>query len=229
MIHQDLETPNRYLPSGNPEIEWRAANPQSQGPLARELQKDNTASFHYIQGEVDSSPGPGIDGFYEGPYLSFYKWPRTVHDDEASIMEAYDLLSETIEDEGPFDGILGFSQGGTLAAGFLAHHAKQHPYDHPPFRCAVFISSLPPFQLDDAEQLHFDDSVVGHIKIPTVHVVGTGDFVYNHSLRLYRICDARTASLVVHDKGHEIPGDRKFVTAMTKALRELHSRAFFLS
>ena len=144
-------------------------------------------------------------------------------------MEAYDLLSETIEEEGPFDGVLGFSHGGTLAAGFLAHHAKQHPYGDVPFRCAVFISSLPPFQIDDAEQLHFDDSLLGNINIPTVHVVGTSDFVYNHSLRLYKLCDAKSASLVVHDKGHEIPGDRKSVAVMTKALKDLGTRASFLS
>ena len=144
-------------------------------------------------------------------------------------MNAYDLLSETVEEEGPFDGVLGFSHGGTLAAGFLAHHAKQHPYGPAPFRCAVFISSLPPFQIDDAEQLHFDDTVLGHINIPTLHVVGKSDFVYNHSLRLHGLCDAESASLVVHDKGHEIPGDRKFVAAMTKALGELSTRASFLS
>ena len=144
-------------------------------------------------------------------------------------MEAYDLLYETIEEDGPFDGVLGFSHGGTLAAGFLAHHAKQHPYGPAPFQCAIFISSLPPFQIDDAEQLHFDDSLLGYINIPTVHVVGTTDFVYNHSLRLYKLCNASSASLVVHDKGHEIPGDRKFVTAMAKALRNLGTRASFLS
>jgi hypothetical protein len=29
--------------------------------------------------------------------------------------------------EGPFDGVLGFSHGGTLAAGFMIHHAKMNP------------------------------------------------------------------------------------------------------
>ena len=144
-------------------------------------------------------------------------------------MEAYDLLSETVEEAGPFDGVLGFSHGGTLAAGFLSHYAKQNPYSQEPFRCAVFISSLPPFQIDDAEQLHFDDSVLGHINIPTLHVAGKSDFIYDHSLRLYRLCDSKSASLLVHDKGHEIPGDRKFVAAMTQALRDLGTRASFLS
>ena len=83
--------------------------------------------------------------------------------------------------------------------------------------------------MDDGEQLHFDDSLLGYLNIPTVHVVGKSDFVYNHSLRLYKLCDASSASLLVHDKGHEIPGDRKFVAAMAKALKNLGTRASFLS
>ena len=88
---------------------------------------------------------------------------------------------------------------------------------------------MPPFQIDDDEQLHFDDQVGGHISVPTVHVVGTNDFCYNHSLRLYKLCDARSVSLVVHDKGHEIPGDKKFLATMAKAMEELDARASFLS
>ncbi len=194
----------------------------------RELQKDNTATFYLIEGEVESPPGPGIEGFYEGPYFSFYKWPRTFQDDNQSLSEAYEHLSETIEQEGPFDGILGFSHGGTLAAGFLAHHAKTHPYISAPFRCAVFISSLPPFRLDEGERPVFEDGLQGCINIPTIHVVGTNDFVYSHSLKLYNLCDPRSTSLVVHDKGHVIPGDRKFLGTMTKAFRELNAKTSFL-
>ena len=83
--------------------------------------------------------------------------------------------------------------------------------------------------MDDAEHLHFDDTVGMYVKVPTVHVVGTNDFIYQHSLRLYNLFDARSASLVVHDRGHEIPGDRRFLGAMTKALRELDARVSFLS
>ena len=192
-------------------------------PLLSELQKDNSAKFHFIEGEVDSAPGPGIEHVFEGPYYSFYTWPRTFHpDDDRSVIDAYNLIYETIEEDGPFDGVLGFSHGATLAFGFLAHHARKFTYDPPPFRCAIFLNSLPPFRIDQDENFVFDDEMQGLIKIPTVHVVGKRDFVYSHSLKLHQLCDSRSATLLAHDKGHEIPNDPENVHMIAKALRELN-------
>ena len=42
-----------------------------------DLQRDNIATFHFVEGEIDSEPGPGIAGFYEGPYYSYYRFPRS--------------------------------------------------------------------------------------------------------------------------------------------------------
>ena len=93
----------------------------------------------------------------------------------------------------------------------------------------MFISSLPPFRIDEEERFIYEEQTQRFIDIPTVHVVGTNDFVKSHSLKLYAMCDARSASLVVHDKSHEIPGDKKFLAAMKKAIRELSAKCSFLS
>ncbi|KAH8799345.1 putative DUF341 family oxidoreductase [Xylogone sp. PMI_703] len=198
------------------------------GPLIRELKKDNSAIFHLIEGEVESPPGPGVEGFYEGPFFSYYKWPRTFHDDEQSIIEAYEMLYETLEEEGPFDGILGFSHGGALAAGFIAHHATHNPYDSSLFRCAIFFSSLPPFRMNDEQIPIFEEGLEGKINIPTLHVIGNQDFVYNYSINLYNLCDLKSSTILVHNKGHEIPTDGKTVIKMAAAIRDLSSRSMFL-
>lgn len=196
----------------------------------RELRKDNTAAFHFAQGELDSGPGPGVEGYSEGPYFSYYQWPRTFHDNDQSLLDAYDLLYEIIEEEGPFDGILGFSHGGTLACGFLVHHAKNNPYSPPTalFRCAVFFNSLPPFRMDDKQNPIFEEDLQGYLTIPTVHVVGKSDFVYQYSMKLYALCDSKSASLVVTDRGHDIPVDQKNVDKVANALRDLNRRVTFL-
>ncbi|KAF2215725.1 hypothetical protein CERZMDRAFT_89976, partial [Cercospora zeae-maydis SCOH1-5] len=62
------------------------------------------------------------------------------------MLEAYELLYDVIEDDGPFDGILGFSHGGTLASGFIMHHMAMRPSEPLPFRCALFFNALPPFR-----------------------------------------------------------------------------------
>jgi predicted esterase len=142
-------------------------------------------------------------------------------------MEAYDMIYEAIKEDGPFDGILGFSHGGTLAAGFMAHHAAQNPYDAPLFRCAIFFNAILPFQMTDEDTPIWGEEVEGRIKIPTLHVMGRNDFVYNYSLSLYNLCDVELSNILVHDKGHEIPSDGKTVTKMAAAIRDLGRRSIF--
>ncbi|KAJ5750513.1 hypothetical protein N7533_007541 [Penicillium manginii] len=199
------------------------------GGLIGDLQKDNKATFHFLEGEVDSEAGPGVGGYYDGPYYSYYRFPRTfsLEDaDETDILEAYELLYETISLHGPFDGVLGFSHGGTLAAGFLIHHAKQQRAgillpEAPLFRCAIFVNSLPPFHMNSGQHPVIDDDLDGYITIPCVSIAGAQDPLFNCSLALHRICDSRSSKFVVHGKGHDVPTDQRNVAIMASAIRKL--------
>jgi hypothetical protein len=194
----------------------------------RELKRDNTAEFYLVEGNLESEPGPGIEGFYEGPFYSYYTFPRSFEDNDESMLEAYELLDEVIEIEGPFDGVLGFSQGGTLASGWLMHHAATRPFEPPPVRCAVFLNSLPPFRMNPGEDPVIDENLKdGCIQMPTVNIVGTKDFAYTYSLMLHQLCDPHKSQLVVHNKGHDIPGDPKNVAAMARAIRKMSVDALF--
>ncbi|KAL4894910.1 hypothetical protein BDV59DRAFT_192302 [Aspergillus ambiguus] len=141
--------------------------------LMTELRHDNTVIFHFLEGDIDSDPGPGIAGFYDGPYYSYYKFPQPFSNpdpDDASLLHAYDRLYGVLDTEGPFDGILGFSHGGTLAAGFLIYHAKLYPQEPPLLRCAIFINSLPPFRMDPDQDPVIDPDLEGYITIPTLSI-----------------------------------------------------------
>lgn len=191
----------------------------------KELQRDNTATFHFAEGDIDSEPGPGIAGYYDGPYYSYYKFPRSFSDDDSSLREAYDILYQIIDEEGPFDGILGFSHGGTLASGFLIHHAKMYPREPPLFRCAIFVNSLPPFRMDPGQNPVIDTDLDGYINIPTVSVGGSEDWLLEYSRALHHICDRSRSIWVTHSKGHDIPVDKKNVAVMAAAIRKLSRQA----
>lgn len=196
--------------------------------LIRELKRDNTADFYFVEGDLSSEPGPGIKDFYEGPFYSYYKFPRSFEDTDESMLEAYKLLDEIVESEGPFNGVLGFSHGGTLASGWLMHHAATLPLEPPPVRCAVFLNSLPPFRVNPGGNPVVDDGFRdGCIQIPTVNVAGTKDMVYPYSIKLHQLCDPRQSQLVIHDKGHDIPGDSKNVAAIARAIRKMSVDALF--
>jgi pimeloyl-ACP methyl ester carboxylesterase len=201
-----------------------------------------------------------------GPYYNFYSWPRTgqAHEED-ELEEAFELIRDTIEEDGPFHGILGFSHGATLAYQFLADHARRHPHDyHSTFRCAIFMCGMPPFRLvgDDSSSdeeacnttnvvsLRNEASLVpmgelelagrnaaaifeggddseGLIKVPSLHVIGKTDVLYDWSLRLHRLCPKESATLIEHTKGHEVPRDRQSTVALAEAVRRLGQRALF--
>lgn len=50
-------------------------------------------------------PAPGVDAVYPGPYMAWFPDPST-----ESISETLEIIDDIVEDEGPFDGIMGFSQ-----------------------------------------------------------------------------------------------------------------------
>lgn len=63
------------------------------------------------------------------------------------VADAHDLILNFIEDEGPFDGVIGFSQGAALASSLILRRAKDITAE-PLFQIAVFICASLPFDLD---------------------------------------------------------------------------------
>jgi hypothetical protein len=181
----------------------------------------------FVEGEFECEPGLGVQGIYDGPFYSFYDW-STSNAEEApsagSLEDAYSLIYQTIEDEGPFDGILGFSQGSATAYGFLAHHASKRPLD-PLFRCAVFFNGLPPFKVQDNCAIYETPADAPVLKIPSLHVIGKKDFVRPHSLALLKLMDPASSMVLEHSGGHEIPRDRINTTHICDMMERLCRRA----
>lgn len=131
------------------------------------------------------------------------------------------MLKQAIEHERsePFDGLLGFSEGGCVAATIILHHIKNPPLT--PFKCAVFICGSPPLSLDSLEPV-LKDEASDTITIPTVHILGSLD--PGPGLALYDVCEPKTAIIFEHQKGHTIPWDFPSTNAMAKAIREVVSQ-----
>ena len=75
----------------------------------------------------------------------------------------------------------------------------------------------------------FERGLKGCVNIPTLHVVGREDFIYEHSLKLYQVCEEKSATLILHEKGHEIPSEPKILKKVTAAIRDLSHRIMFMS
>lgn len=96
--------------------------------------------FTFMDGEHNSEPADGMTGLFPPPYLCYYPEPRVDR-----VFNAIKALGEFIEEEGPFDAVIGFSQGASLAASFILECQTMRPTQPLPFRFAMFICSSLPF------------------------------------------------------------------------------------
>lgn len=82
-----------------------------------------------------------MGAYFEGPFFS-----HTTGYSPDEMADALEHLDTTIEELGPFDGILGFSQGAALALSYI--YQQQVHGEPPPFSFALCFSSVIPFSAD---------------------------------------------------------------------------------
>ncbi|KAK4200775.1 serine hydrolase FSH [Triangularia verruculosa] len=149
-------------------------------------------------------------------------------DDLPSCLAALDQLDTYVQEEGPFDGLMAFSQGATIAATYLANKSR---YNEPsPFKCAVLFSAGGVFDVELLKKgvvSPLTAETAGEIiRIPTAHIWGVNDSMVE-SGTVSAVCEAGKREVYVHDGGHEIPAVRSpvQVKACVRVLRRVISIA----
>jgi hypothetical protein len=133
-----------------------------------------------------------------------------------SCIQALLALDSFIEEEGPFDAVMAFSQGAALASSLMIYRLRKDPEREsasPTFRSAVFFSGGPPEDPSDITSgsrrvmnYQANGEIIG---IPTVHIWGKYDQLYpTFGPVLSKLCKASDREESIHDGGHEIPGPR---------------------
>lgn len=106
--------------------------------------------FTFVQGTVRHTEGNWSLHTTQFSALPLYTYYNPL--DPTSIRQTHSELRDIIANEGPFDGVLGYSGGAALAAELLI---EQDPFAlYPTFRFAVFVNGASPlrvFNLADVE------------------------------------------------------------------------------
>ena len=135
----------------------------------------------------------------------------------ASFVKAMADLNSYITEEGPFDGVMGFSEGAALAASLIIQKLQENRRQqqlYPLFKCAVFFSGGVPMdpstgaEMPKRRLMNFEhDGEV--IEIPTAHIWGANDQLYpTFGPVLCDLCKRDRREVLIHKAGHEIPGPR---------------------
>ena len=88
-----------------------------------------------------------------------------------STDNALKYLVKIMEERGPFEGIIGYSEGATVAATLLLHEQRRLKKKgiEPMFKYAIFFAGWPPVDPDSHAMILSDESEA-MIEIPTCHI-----------------------------------------------------------
>jgi len=152
-----------------------------------------------------------------------------------SLADAHEYLEHLLQPAdqggmGPFDGLLGFSQGAALIMSYLLWRRSSTTGDADPtagVRFAAFFCGSRPWNREGMARLGVEDLSLPKLNIPTMHVLGAKDIWREESRQLLSVCDAKEVVSWEHDQGHVIPMDTKSSQRMADMFRKVVRRAQF--
>ncbi|CAG9535705.1 unnamed protein product [Cercopithifilaria johnstoni] len=150
-------------------------------------------------------------------YVSQRFHTRKVKDHEG-FEESVQAVVDFARKEGPFDGLLGFSQGATLA--FLLSALKRKEDVNIDFRFLILISGFPSRNLE-----HQKLNEMAQSNLPCLHVYGEADKVVSHELsaKLVELFDKDMIVVVEHPGGHMMPNMSKYKGMIDKFFKIVKS------
>uniref|UniRef100_A0A5B7BP23 Serine hydrolase domain-containing protein n=1 Tax=Davidia involucrata TaxID=16924 RepID=A0A5B7BP23_DAVIN len=160
-----------------------------------------------------------VEGIFDPPYYEWFQFNK-----EFTEYTNFDECLAYIEDymikQGPFDGLLGFSQGAILSAALPGLQAKGLALTKvPKIKFLIIIGGAKLKSPSLAEKAYSSP-----IQCPSVHFLGETDFLKQYGIELI---ESFVDPLVIHHpKGHTVPRlDEKGLQAMLSFL-ELIQKAF---
>eukprot|EP01119_Soliformovum_irregulare_P016905 TRINITY_DN495_c0_g1_i1.p1 TRINITY_DN495_c0_g1~~TRINITY_DN495_c0_g1_i1.p1 ORF type:complete len:224 (-),score=45.57 TRINITY_DN495_c0_g1_i1:64-693(-) len=178
-----------------------------------------------MQSRVESSIGKGIgsvefrytesDGIKDPEYHGSSRGWWAAADDGSKYYgwkDSIEKIQRVWKEDGPFDGVLGLSQGATLAAISTATL-------NPPPRFAIIVSGFLP-RASDVQQLIKPNGKTEHIEIPTFHWIGRSDTIVSPSASRSLLACFKNPTLSEHNGGHYIPTGSEQIDALKRFLDE---------
>ncbi|KAM1221558.1 hypothetical protein ACFX13_009415 [Malus domestica] len=139
-----------------------------------------------------------IEGIYPPPYYEWFQFDKDFTE-YTNLEECITYVCDYITTKGPFDGLLGFSQGATLSGLLLGYQAQGKVLkDHPPFKFCISISGAM-FRDPSICDIAYKDP----IKAKSVHFIGAKDWLRRPSEDFATAFD--NPLIIRHPYGHTVP------------------------
>ncbi|PQE18044.1 serine hydrolase FSH protein [Rutstroemia sp. NJR-2017a BVV2] len=133
-------------------------------------------------------------------------------------------LTEYVEENGPFDAVLGFSLGAALLATLLLRNDRSQLR----IRSAIFLCGTLPYnchELEHGNKRYMQADCMTErtkIQIPTVHAWSPQDVDYpGQSEQLIRMCNEENRIEIQYSAGHGVPATGNGLLAIANAIRKI--------
>ncbi|TYZ58113.1 hypothetical protein PybrP1_011667 [[Pythium] brassicae (nom. inval.)] len=130
------------------------------------------------------------------------------------VDESIEYIAKICREQGPFDGIFGFSQGGTIAS-LTVQRQHVKPEDWPaPFRFAIFVSA------PHSQDPNYGDREL-KLEMPSLHMIGETDTVVNPKSSQILAAGFVAPTTFGHAGGHHIPANKEAKDAFRDFFKQL--------
>lgn len=152
----------------------------------------------YLDAPFPSQGKSDVEGIFDPPYYEWFQFNK-----EFSEYTNFDECLAYIEDfmikNGPFDGLLGFSQGAILSTGLPGLQATGVALTKvPKIKFLIIIGGAMLKSPSLAEKAYGSP-----IECPSLHFLGETDFLKQYGMELIKCCVDPV--VIHHPKGHTIP------------------------
>ncbi|KAM6983413.1 esterase OVCA2 [Tautogolabrus adspersus] len=152
--------------------------------------------------ENNSGPGPGGDEDPKGWWFSDIQArsfsAQQECEESLGLEESVSVVREAVKVQGPFDGVLGFSQGAAFVAMLCSLQEQKLEPDFS-FRFAILVAG---FRSACNEHQKFYNA---HLQIPSLHVFGLEDRVISDKLSRELLPSFQDPEVLTHPGGHFVP------------------------
>ncbi|KAL9234694.1 hypothetical protein vseg_009533 [Gypsophila vaccaria] len=152
----------------------------------------------FVDGPSPAEGKSNVEGIFDPPY---YEWFQTNHDQTVykNFEKCLDYVEDCMIKHGPFDGLMGFSQGAYLAAALPGLQAQGVALKKvSKIKFLIIISGA---KMKDITWANF--AYAAPIKCPSLHFLGKEDFLKPFGEELLQCCV--DPLIIHHPKGHTVP------------------------
>nr|CAH67099.1 H0818E04.16 [Oryza sativa] len=156
-----------------------------------------------------------VEGIFDPPYYEWFQFDKNFTE-YRNFDECLNYIEELMIKEGPFDGLMGFSQGSILSGALPGLQEQGLALTRVPKIKYLIIIGGAKFQSPTVAEKAY----ANNIKCPSVHFLGDTDFLKTHGEKL--IESYVDPFIIRHPKGHTVPRlDEKSLEIMLRFLDKI--------